>query len=218
SFTLDQDVTFTGGSASNVTIPIPGGGWDCLSARDPLHTLRATSADFGTLDGTSYTATFLGPWPTGGHWLLGGNLNGDDFIDIVDFAVFFPLYLTPASSDTPCGTASPHADINGDNVVDLLDLIFISTNSLMASQPPCCGGVPAAGGVAIGHGPRTSITFSELRRMGLGDLSYLDTDANGVFDFTDVEAILGGTAPLVDLPGNRLGPGKRVRRSPPRGR
>ena len=214
SSVVEQTITFTSGLASNVVVPIPGGAWDCLSARDQLHTLRSTAVDFITTNGVDFSATFVGAWNSGGHWLLGGNLNNDNFIDIVDFAVFFPNYLTPALANTACGTPLPHSDINGDNVVDLLDLVFISGNSLVASQATCC----SAGTLASTQGPRRSITLSEARRMGLGDLSMLDVDNNGVFDFDDVAAIVSGNGLQPGSDGDRVRPGKQGRRRSPHSR
>lgn len=185
--TVTQTVAFVNGLGGVVDLPIPGGNWTCLTASDELHTLRATSADFGTVDGTAYTATFLGSRSTGGHWLLGGNLNGDNFIDILDFGVFFPLFLTPASPDTACGVVGSHADVNGDGVVDLLDLVFISGNSLQASEMGCC----LSGGVAaVGPRPVTSITIDQLRVRGLGHLIMADVNHDGVLDSEDVLSLV----------------------------
>lgn len=214
---IEQTISFTSGQALGVSIPMPGGGWDCLTARDALHTLRNTANDFFTANGIDYSATFVGPRSSGGDWLLGGNLNDDRFIDIVDFAIFFPVYLTPATGDTPCGSVGPHPNINGDNVVDLLDLVYISGNSLFASEPGCCGGT-----LASSAGPRTFLTLDEARRMGLGDLSPFDKDQNGIFDYSDVAAIIGNAADLLkfnDPDGHRgLGLSKKTRKGPRTGR
>lgn len=194
---FSENVTFTNGQALGLTLALPGGAWECLTVRDPLHTLRSAAPDFSTLDGVNFTASAMGSWATGGHWLLGGNINGDDFIDIFDFAVFFPMYLTPASRDSMCGTAMPDGNISGDLVIDLLDLVFVSGNSLKASQGACC-----AGGAAAVAAPRSAASLQELARLGYGDLTSYDIDRNGIFDFADVSALMNGAAPVLDPPGS----------------
>lgn len=192
--TVEQALTFTNGRASGVTVPIPGGPWTCLTARDRLHTLRSTAADFSTPDGILYTATFLSSRASGGHWLIGGNLNDDAFIDILDFGVFFPRFLTQATVSTPCGSTGPDANVNGDGLVDLLDLVFVSGNSLLASEVGCCGG----GIAAVGEGPITSITVRELRSRGLGYMAAADVNRDGVLDLNDLVAVMSGDIPPVD--------------------
>jgi hypothetical protein len=190
---VSQDVSFVSGSAPGVTVPIPGGDWECVMAYDELHSLRSTASDLATADGVDWTASFVGSRPSGGHWLVGGNLNGDPFIDILDFGVFFPLFLTPGSASTPCGTPFPDANVNGDSVVDLLDLVYISGNSLLASEPACCGGGVAS--KSVDGGPVTSITIRELRRRGLGHMAVADVNRDGVLDMNDMKAFLQGDVP-----------------------
>ena len=189
--TVKQALVFNNGQASAAAVPIPGGPWTCLTVRDELHSLRSTAANFTTTDGILYAASFLGSRASGGHWLIGGNLNDDAFIDILDFGVFFPRFLTQAGVSTPCGTVGPHADFNGDGQVDLSDLVFVSGNSLLASEPGCCG----AGITAGGEGPITSITVRELRSRGLGYMAAADVNRDGVLDFQDIFAVFSGDIP-----------------------
>jgi hypothetical protein len=191
--TVEQTVSFRVGSAADVGVPLPGGQWDCITARDKLHTLRSTAVDFTSANGVDFTASFVGSRATGGHWLVGGNLNGDNFIDIVDFAIFFPRYLSLASPNAACGTTGPHANLNGDGVVDLLDLVFISGNSLAASEANCCG----LGSVAGEPGPVLSITVEELAAMGYEDSAAADLNGDGVVDTEDLREFLGGDLPPV---------------------
>ncbi len=189
--TVSRDVTFVSAQATGIDVPTPGGDWECITARDELHSLRSTAPDLSTTDGIQYTASFVGNRASGGHWLVGGNLNDDNYIDILDFGVFFPLFLSQAAPNTPCGTAPPDANVNGDFVVDLLDLVFISGNSLMASEPDCCGG-----GVATADsGPVTSISVRELRSMGLGHMAVADVNRDGVLDMNDLTAFMQGDVP-----------------------
>lgn len=188
-----QDMTFTGGLASQ-RFPIPGGMWDCVTARDSLHTLRSTAIDFSTLDGVEYVGTFVGErvvGDPGGHWLIGGNLNDDIFIDILDFGIFMSLFLTPAQPDTPCGTPSPEANVNGDNVVDLIDFVFVQVNSLMISEPNCCGtGASSAQ-------PLSEVSIRKLRHMGLYHLRYADLNDDGYINAEDMIAFLNGDRPSI---------------------
>ncbi len=188
---VEQTFTFSNSTALGVNIPLPGsaGRWDCMTARDKLHTLRSTAANFTTSDNLNYTATYQSPRAVGGHWLVGGNLNDDSFIDIIDFAIFFPRYLSPAVPNTPCGTAGPDANVNGDAVVDLLDLVFVTGNSLLVSEANCCG----LGGVAAE--PVTSITVEQLREMGMEDSAAADLTGDGVVDWEDIRAFFGGDPP-----------------------
>ncbi len=202
---VEQDISFTGGLATAVTVAIPGGGWDCITARDTLHTLRSTAPDFATVDGLQYTASFTGDRGSGGHWLLGGNLNDDEFIDILDFAVFMTQFSPPADADTPCGTIGPDANINGDNVIDLIDFVFVQVNSFQASEPNCCG----MGGAAS-SGPINAISIGELRRLGLYHLRFADLNRDGMLDAEDVAAFLEGSRPSPDY-----SPAKAWRRSRP---
>ncbi len=189
--TISETLTFVNGLGTLADLPIPSGAWECLSARDGLHTLSSTAPDFTTADGTLYTGSLVGSRAAGGHWLVGGNLNDDPFIDIRDFGVFFPFFLTVAAADTPCGTVGPHANINGDSVVDLLDLVFVTGNSLQTSEPGCC----ATGTVSTSIGPRMSISVDELRRAGQYDMIAADINRDGFVDVNDIIAMIEGDVP-----------------------
>jgi hypothetical protein len=192
--TIAQTLTFTNGVAGGVSLQIPGGAWECITARDELHTLRSTAPDFFTSDGVNYTASFLGPRAQSGHWLVGGNLNDDDYIDILDFGVLFPMHLSLAAPNTPCGTPPPDANINGDNLVDLLDLVIFVGNSLEAAEPNCCG----LGSTAGASGPIPAISVERLRELGLEYMIEADVNRDGILDFTDVAAFLRGDQPPTD--------------------
>lgn len=215
--TIQHTMTFTNGLASGANMVIPGGAWECITARDELHALRSTAADFSTTDGRSYTATFVGDRETGGHWLLGGNLNDDDFIDILDFGVLFPFHMSQATPDTPCGTNGPDGNINGDNQVNLLDLVIFVGNSLQACEPNCCGG----GGASAASGPISTISIRELRRMGLEHLAAADLNQDGVLDMDDAIMLMNGDIPseydrrsIRDDGGGKRG--RSTRQRPPR--
>jgi hypothetical protein len=188
--TVSQNVTFSGGMANNALMNIPGGAWDCVTVRDGLHTLRSTDDTMTTVNGIDYDASVVGSRASGGHWMLGGNLNNDNFIDVLDFGVFINRFLTPANPNTVCGTPSPDANINGDNVVDLVDFVFVQVNALQASEPGCCGTVAAASA-----GPIMSISVNDLRKMGMGELRNADLNRDGMLDGNDIAAFLSGARP-----------------------
>ena len=171
-----------------------------VTALDPLHTLRATGEL--TCNGTNLLVIFEGDPAEGGNWLIGGNLDawnpGASFTDansinIVDFGIFFSQYRTGATypdGDTTCSTPGPHADINGDGVVNVVDYFFISTNFNSTSNGPCL----SLGG-AIGGAPLTEISIKELYDRGLGDLAVADLNEDGRVDVDDMTAFLQGIRP-----------------------
>ena len=127
--------------------------------------------------------------------MIGGDLNADGLVDIRDFGVFFPFFLTQAQAQRTCGLGAPDANINGDAVVDLLDLVFLSGNSLLASDPACCAGATAA---VDQPQPLMSITVRELHAMGLGHMAAADVNHDGVLDQQDIIALIDGTASIDD--------------------
>ena len=98
---------------------------------------------------------------SGGDWLVGGNLNDDRFIDILDFGIFIGDYGQAPGSDTPCDLTGSHSDIGGDGMVDASDFNFISINFLNGSEPNCCG-LPGA------MTPVERISVAELIATGRG--------------------------------------------------
>jgi hypothetical protein len=174
-------------------IKVPKGQYVCITARDQLHTLRACDY-LECVDGVYY-AHFKGDPFFGGNWLVGGNLDGwkkenpnasHDVIDILDFGQFVANYgMVYPSGDTPCSTPGPHADINGDGVVDELDFTFVTLNFLMSSKECCCGG-------GVAGVPVTSITAEEARAKGLSEVMAGDLDGDGVLDTHDMNLFSQG--------------------------
>ncbi len=222
--TYGYDVTFVNGLALGTVLPVPTGTWECVTARDALHTLRSTAPDLSTTDWISYTATFMGDPASGGHWLTGGDLDGDGFVGAYDYVIFLQQYMCLVDPNTPCG-AGPfapceeptayHADINGDGQVHVADLSFIQIAMFAASEPGCCG---RSGGT--GPGPIKEISISDLYRRGLGHLRFGDVNKDGKLSREDVAAFieLYGEADSVDPQGRPLqgAPAKRVRGGLPR--
>ena len=193
---VEEFLAFNGGSASAMVL-VPCGDYECITARDTLHTLRRTDDDqFGItpIVGTQYVANFTDQSGSGGDndELVGGNLNDDFWIDILDFGVFTSQWGQSLSPDTDCMTAPPHADINGSGIVDTGDFTFIQINFLAHSDDNCCGQPLLGGG---GDGPITEISVEELYQLGLGHLGVADLNNDGWLDEADVAAFMNGARP-----------------------
>ena len=186
---VESEILFNFGLALEQTVLVPAGAWNCITARDTLHTLRRQDENFRIV-GTKYVASFTGDVASGGDWLVGGNLNDDSFIDILDFGVLSMEWANTYDSDqdtftdgdTICGsTGFPHADISGNGLVNLGDFTFIQIHFLEQSELNCCG---LRGGE--GSGPMSSIRVSDLPSE-LSGMSVADFDGNGVIDQRDME-------------------------------
>ena len=122
------------------------------------------------ISGTQYVADFITP----GKDLIGGNLNDDFVIDILDFGVFSSQWnANYGSGDTTCATSAPHADISGNGIVDSGDFTFLQINFLEEREDNCCGQPGLRG---ENQQPRTEISVRELRALGLGRLAAGDSE------------------------------------------
>ena len=200
SFEFDSDQN-TGGVFTG-TVLVPCGQYTCVTAQDKLHTLRRTldQADGFGISGTNYVADFITP----GKELIGGNLNDDIFIDMLDFAIFVGQF-GEVLGDSDCQTPPPHSDIDGDGIVFTEDFTFISINFMLSSEDNCCEPLGAMGimagdtssrTIAEGwQGPITRISVIELRRLGLNELMAADLNDDGWLDEQDMEAFAAGARP-----------------------
>ncbi|RMH27433.1 MAG: hypothetical protein D6692_07935 [Planctomycetota bacterium] len=206
---VNQTMTFNAGYASD-TIEVPCGDYECITARDALHTLRKTDDAF-TTSGVNYVASFTS---SDGDELTGGNLNDDSFIDILDFGLFVGQFGTTPGANTACGFVGPHADISGDGVVELGDFSFIQINFLEFSELNCSGillSTPTPGRLALADhvpltAPLTSVTLEELAAMGMPDLAQADLNHDGLLDPQDITAFLLGARPdrIADVDDNGI--------------
>ncbi|MHC5112154.1 MAG: hypothetical protein ACYTHJ_20025 [Planctomycetota bacterium] len=181
---------FTGKASAE--LKVPKGQYACITAKDPLHSLRSVS-DIDCV-GNALVAEFKGDPVFDGNWLTGGNLdcwkadgNGDT-IDILDFGMFVYQYLDSLEPSTDCQSEGPHADINGDGIVDAGDFVFLSQNFLKTSKNSCCEDATAA----AGEEPVVAITVKELRRRGLGELVVADLNGDFMIDQTDMAVFMAG--------------------------
>lgn len=193
---VNVPITFAAGVATDVIVPVPCGDYSCITARDRLHTLRRTATP--TIIGTQYDVSF-----TGGDTLIGGNLNDDFWIDILDFGVYSYQYgENYGSGNTNCSTPYPHADISGDGLVLTADFTFVQQNFLQGHEPNCCGqaGVMGDDGrilyqAEVEGQPVMSISIAELEARGMGELAAGDLNGDGMLDMLDVIEFLAGSRP-----------------------
>ncbi len=201
SITFGGALDFVGKSQDKIKIPGKGN-WDCITAWDQLHTLRSCYL-FGPDDcaGGQLSASFRGDPAFGGNWLVNGNLDGWKkdvsgaepslfVIDILDYGTLVSQWGADyGDGNTPCGTAGPNADLDGDGLVDMSDYAFIDMNFLTTAKV-CCGvdGLPAAT-------PLTEISTRELREMGRGELAVADLNGDGMLNIADMNAFMQGVRP-----------------------
>lgn len=200
--TVEAVIPFTFGLSLEQVVLVPAGTWTCMTARDRLHTLRRTANNFRIV-GTRYVASFTGNVATGGDWLVGGNLNDDPYIDILDFGLLSMRWGTTYDSNadstpdghTSCATPSPHSDITGNGIVNLGDFTFIQINFLKQSEANCCGLRSDEWG-----GPLASIRVDELPAEWAG-MAAADVNRDGVIDQFDLaEVVMNGFPPPAGEP------------------
>jgi hypothetical protein len=150
-----------------------------------------------TLDAPDFAIVaddYVADFTVAGKDLIGGNLNDDFWVDILDFGVFtWQWGVNYGSVDTNCATAYPHADINGDDLVNVAEFTFIQIHFLEGHDANCCG----AGAREADDGPITQISVKELRAMGLGRLVRGDLNQDGMLDVLDIAAFAQGQTPIV---------------------
>jgi len=194
AYVVSQEVDFTvtpGLAIGTTTLLVPCQyAYSCVTARDDLHTLRRTDSSIG-ISGNNYVAEFVGNPNLGGDWLVGGNLNDDLYIDILDFGVYVGQYLVNygGTGNTDCLlTTFPHADITGNGTVNTGDFTFIQANFLKLSEPNCCGNLNDERALAVG--PVTRISVKELIRRGMPDLVRADLNRDGWLDPQDIATFI----------------------------
>lgn len=202
--TSSKVIGFTNGLANSVSVRIPSGTFTCIEASDTLHTLASTSPDF-SIDGVSYAGTFLGNPFFGGDALRGGNLNGDGFIDIIDFALLFQQIGLVISSNTSCSDVAPHADFSGNGFVSTEDFNVLRFNFGRSDVRRCCV-APTANALSLDtpRGPILSISAEELEQVGLGYLMDADLNNDGWLDLDDMNLISADDRPTRDNLGKKL--------------
>jgi len=190
---LGGPYTYSTGAA---VIQVPcGKNYDCITARDKLHSLRRTAALTQNVGLGRYEAAFTA---AASARLLSGNLNDDAWIDILDFGAFsWQFTANPApGADTDCSTAYPHADLTGNGTVNSGDFTPIFTNYLKGRDVNCCG---QPGFREDDSAPVTRISVDELYAQGLGEYAAGDITGDGWLDEEDVAAFASGTGPAIQI-------------------
>jgi hypothetical protein len=186
---------------ARATLKVDKGNYQCITARDCLHTLRG-AADVECID-NEWSAVFKGDPLQGGNWLVGGNLDcwkaggNANTIDILDAGIYLSVIAgvsgsTAPGANTDCNTMGPHADINADGVVDSADWSFILENFLSASKDACC---PRDTGSAPADIPLTSVTRKMMIDRDMGAF-FMDLDNDGDMDTDDIAAYMNGVEPV----------------------
>jgi hypothetical protein len=120
---------------------------------------------------------------TGERALVGGNLNDDGVIDMLDFAALASVAgVHYGSGNTNCGAAAPHGDIDGDGVSFAADFSFISANYARTADLACCDE-----GLHEGDFPAESVSLLELNRRGLERIAPADSNGDGALDRGELE-------------------------------
>ena len=197
---VDQNVNFINGQALGVEVAVPCGAYTCITARDRKHTLRRTAnVDDGglSINAGAWQANF-----TSAKALVSGNLNDDQYIDILDFGIFIGQYNNPPpglTGSTLCGYVGNHADITGDGLVTAGDYTFIQINFLQQHEPACCAPpllrvAGGSGGPMLGgpSGPITRISVRELLQRGMSDVVPGDINHDGWVDTDDIATFMSG--------------------------
>ncbi|MGB0715615.1 MAG: cohesin domain-containing protein, partial [Phycisphaerae bacterium] len=187
------------GVSMNQTFEIPAGQYFCVTARDPLHTLR--SATEVVKVGNEFVLDFVGDPNVGGNWLRAGNLDESNVIDVYDFMVFWDEEFKAMEPDNSCGTVAPHADINGDGIVDSLDFDMISNHYLQEDHFSCCDNTGSVASFPAVQ-PVTRVSIQTLVEQGLSHLVVGDLTGDGWIDQDDIDAYRRGVRPQNGNAGN----------------
>jgi len=211
------------GGVANAKLSVPCGPWDCIGAKDELHTLRRTIS-LGVSE-TRFFADF-----TGTNRLICGDANNDNVVDINDYGRLFAQYLSQLPPDTDCSQVAPpqfHTDFTCDGTVNTSDFLCILFNFLKfgdESDACCPAGADTVGGLATVDGSekpvarrsedrgssrnkrlfratsaRTSISVDEIAHsIGMDAAMAADMDGNGVLDVADMALFSQGNN--IELP------------------
>lgn len=189
---VSADVNFVNGSGT-VTFNVPcGSALTASTATDPKHTLRRTSTV--SVSGNSFVTNFIGA-----SGLTGGNVNNDEFIDILDFGGYIGQFgPTNIGVSTLCGASGLHADFSGNGTVGLEDFTFISFSFLASRDLDPCGGL-------LQRGPVTDVSVADLLAAGLTTYVAADRNMDWRVNAADVSIVLtsGLSTCTADFNGNR---------------
>ena len=127
-------------------------------------------------------------YPADGNWLVGGDLDDSNVIDILDFGIVVRHFGRAVDSDTTCRQVGFHADINGDGTVDDSDMAFVLGHLYLQGAPGCCADGPPPAAI-------DEISIDELADLGLGTLSEADLNHDGLLNEDDIAVYLSSGIP-----------------------
>ncbi len=154
------------------TIEVPCGVWTSLCAKDEQHTLWDTTGLVLSGDLTRYETDAA-------HVLRSGDTDNDSDVDINDVTWLVLTFGDLASpGGCPYDGVTRDADYDQDGVVGSNDYTILSANWLQLTICGCGGASPADQRVR---------TARLVRELGAGAAESLDRNADGWFDWRDVE-------------------------------
>ncbi len=181
------------GRVRRLNLQVPPGAYQCMTARDARHTLRAT-AEMSLVQNAKYEAHFENDPHFGGNWLAGGNLDENGSIDVIDFGYFMSEFLSQTTAGTGCDMEGIHADVNGDGLVDQIDGMFIVANYGLTEAPGCCDQEGIAGAASA----TTDLSIRELHQRGLSRLRVADLNHDGRLNTADMQLFTSGLGPKLE--------------------
>ncbi len=179
-FEFSQVLTFVDGVAMG-TFQLPVGIYSCVTADDDLHSL--VSRTDVIISGTQYTAMFAG-----NAALQAGDLNDDNLVDVVDWAILITRVGESAAVNTDCSTSLFHADIDGDGLVTVLDGDYILDNINESGSAGCAAPSGMAELSVANVLPRPSMTVSDLTGIVGPRAVQADLNRDGVIDAKDIRS------------------------------
>lgn len=201
SVSLSVDLGTDGGNLrghGTAEFSVEPGNWECISVRDPQHTLAST-CQLECVDGVLHAAFKGGPeFNESCHWLINGNLNGDTVIDVLDFVIWTSGADDPVTCDVnPITGDGQNANINGDTIVDVFDFSFILINFFENDKAGCDAACSGGAGATDAPNGRAEISVRELARMGYTaeQIRRADVTRDGMVDMEDMAAYMNGDAP-----------------------
>ena len=167
-----QLMTFANGTAT-ATIEVPFATYGCATIDDSLHSV--VSRVGVSIDGTRYRIS-----ASGADALRNGDLDNDNVINVVDWAIYVVRDGMSMPSNTDCSTTGFHPDFNGSGTVTAADGAFITSNLLLLGSTPC-------GTAGMQAPPLTRIAVDELAAIIGPDAVLADLNGDGMVDFGDME-------------------------------
>ena len=109
---------------SNTALTFPDGSFDLPGLLAGTYTVDITHPSYLRAGPNVFTITGDSTEDIGNVTLLGGDINVDDKINILDAAMVALVFAVTNGQPN----FDPEADINGDGVIDIFDLVMIGTN------------------------------------------------------------------------------------------